>query len=230
MWLDGCPHCLFADHLRSAGLRLRIARARGETLAIRPVPCRSSICACRARSKPCSPKYPPETLRPGDVLVTNDPWLPQAPGKVIFNPAIVEVGDETRIGIGHPYHCDLTVADAVSGAGDQDLFALHASPARHINESAIGACPQRGTVGIKPLSAGQALPRKLDFEVKGEVCGCDLVALDAGSPTAVVIGEIKLTFTLDGACRRSTVRRPAMKSGWRSVLRGEAAAVNATPA
>ena len=38
---------------------------------------------------------------------------------------------------------------------------------------------------------------KLDFEVKGEVCGCDLVALDGGSPTAVVIGELKLTFTLD---------------------------------
>jgi hypothetical protein len=38
---------------------------------------------------------------------------------------------------------------------------------------------------------------RLGFEVKGEVCGCDLVALDAGSPTAVVIGELKLTFTLD---------------------------------
>ncbi len=38
---------------------------------------------------------------------------------------------------------------------------------------------------------------KLGFEVKGEVCGCDLVALDGGSPTAVVIGELKLTFTLD---------------------------------
>ncbi len=38
---------------------------------------------------------------------------------------------------------------------------------------------------------------KLGFEVKGEICGCDLVALDAGSPTAVVIGELKLTFTLE---------------------------------
>jgi hypothetical protein len=38
---------------------------------------------------------------------------------------------------------------------------------------------------------------KLGFEVKGEICGCDLVALDAGSPSAVVIGELKLTFTLD---------------------------------
>ena len=38
---------------------------------------------------------------------------------------------------------------------------------------------------------------RLGFEVKGEVCGCDLVALDGGSPTAVVIGELKLTFTLD---------------------------------
>ena len=37
----------------------------------------------------------------------------------------------------------------------------------------------------------------LGFEVKGEVCGCDLVALDGKEPTAVVIGELKLTFTLD---------------------------------
>jgi hypothetical protein len=37
----------------------------------------------------------------------------------------------------------------------------------------------------------------LGFEVKGEVCGCDLVALSEGEPTAVIIGELKLTFTLD---------------------------------
>jgi hypothetical protein len=38
---------------------------------------------------------------------------------------------------------------------------------------------------------------KLGFEVKGEVCGCDLVALDGKEPTAVVVGELKLSFTLD---------------------------------
>jgi hypothetical protein len=38
---------------------------------------------------------------------------------------------------------------------------------------------------------------RLGFEVKGEVCGCDLVALRGGEPTAVVIGELKLTFTLE---------------------------------
>jgi hypothetical protein len=38
---------------------------------------------------------------------------------------------------------------------------------------------------------------KLGFEVKGEICGCDLVALDGKEPTAVVVGELKLTFTLD---------------------------------
>ena len=37
----------------------------------------------------------------------------------------------------------------------------------------------------------------LGFEVKGEVCGCDLVALDRNEPTAVVVGELKLSFTLD---------------------------------
>jgi hypothetical protein len=38
---------------------------------------------------------------------------------------------------------------------------------------------------------------RLGFEVKGEICGCDVVALRDGEPTAVVIGELKLTFTLD---------------------------------
>ena len=37
----------------------------------------------------------------------------------------------------------------------------------------------------------------LGFEVKGEICGCDIVALDQGTPAAVVIGELKLSFTLD---------------------------------
>jgi hypothetical protein len=38
---------------------------------------------------------------------------------------------------------------------------------------------------------------KLGFEVKGEVCGCDLVALDGNEPIAVVVGELKLSFNLD---------------------------------
>ena len=37
----------------------------------------------------------------------------------------------------------------------------------------------------------------LGFEAKGEVCGCDIVALDKGEPAAVVIAELKLTFTLE---------------------------------
>ncbi len=37
----------------------------------------------------------------------------------------------------------------------------------------------------------------LGFEVKGEVCSCDIVAVDQGSPVALVICELKLSFTLD---------------------------------
>ena len=37
----------------------------------------------------------------------------------------------------------------------------------------------------------------LGFEVKGEVCGCDLAALDRGTPAALIIGELKLSFTLE---------------------------------
>ena len=38
---------------------------------------------------------------------------------------------------------------------------------------------------------------RLGLEVKGEVCGCDLVALSHGSPELVVIGEMKQSFTLE---------------------------------
>jgi len=37
----------------------------------------------------------------------------------------------------------------------------------------------------------------LGFEVKGEICGCDLVGLREGEPKVVLIGELKQTFTLD---------------------------------
>ena len=38
---------------------------------------------------------------------------------------------------------------------------------------------------------------RLGFEVKGEVGGCDLVAIKAGAPSFVIIGELKLTFNLE---------------------------------
>ncbi len=38
---------------------------------------------------------------------------------------------------------------------------------------------------------------RLGFEVKGEIDGCDLVALRGGEPPIVVIGELKLSFSLE---------------------------------
>lgn len=38
---------------------------------------------------------------------------------------------------------------------------------------------------------------RLGFEVKGEVLGCDLVALRDGEAEAVIIGELKQSFTLE---------------------------------
>ena len=37
----------------------------------------------------------------------------------------------------------------------------------------------------------------LGFEAKGEVGGCDIVALRQGSPAALIICELKLSFTLE---------------------------------
>src|SRR4051794_41808203 len=38
---------------------------------------------------------------------------------------------------------------------------------------------------------------RLGFTVKGEVGGCDLVALSGDDPPLVVIGELKLSFNLE---------------------------------
>src|SRR5436189_2522941 len=37
----------------------------------------------------------------------------------------------------------------------------------------------------------------LGFDVKGEICGCDLVALRGDEPPLVVVGELKLAFNLE---------------------------------
>ena len=60
---------------------------------------------------------------------------------------------------------------------------------------------------------------KLGFRVKGEICGCDLVALREDGPSLVVVGELKLSFKLELCFRASIGFRRAMKSGSRSELR-----------
>jgi hypothetical protein len=56
----------------------------------------------------------------------------------------------------------------------------------------------------------------LGFEAKGEVCGCDVVALDNGMPAAVVIAELKLAFTLD-LVLQAVDRMPACDEAWLAV-------------
>src|SRR6201992_2019318 len=53
-----------------------------------------------------------------------------------------------------------------------------------------------------PLETALYLPvkrflEKLGFTVKGEIGGCDLVALSGNEPPVVVIGELKLSFNLE---------------------------------
>lgn len=57
---------------------------------------------------------------------------------------------------------------------------------------------------------------KLGFEAKGEVCGCDVVALDQGAPAAVVIAELKLAFTLE-LVLQAVDRLPACDDVWLAV-------------
>ncbi len=64
--------------------------------------------------------------------------------------------------------------------------------------------PPQPTVGLEHTARETSLysPVKryletLGFDVKGEICGCDLVALRGDDPPLVVIGELKLGFNLE---------------------------------
>ncbi len=56
----------------------------------------------------------------------------------------------------------------------------------------------------------------LGLEVKGEVRGCDVVALSGGEPELVVIGEMKQTFTLE-LVLQAVDRTPACDEIWLAV-------------
>jgi hypothetical protein len=54
----------------------------------------------------------------------------------------------------------------------------------------------------KPLESSLYSPvkrylEKLGFQVKGEICGCDLVALREDGPALLIVGELKLSFNLE---------------------------------
>src|SRR5262249_44273653 len=96
-----------------------------------------------------------------------------------------------------------------------------AAAARQFSESGLGdegasvRAPERLLESSLYLPVKRFLER-LGFEVKGEVCGCDLVALDAKEPTAVVVGGLKLTFTLD-LVLRAVDRLAACDEVWLAV-------------
>ena len=69
----------------------------------------------------------------------------------------------------------------------------------------------------------------LGFEVKGEVCGCDVVAVDRGAPIALVICELKLSFTLDLVLQAWIDPRLAMKFGSPSARQCADADASLTP-
>src|SRR5436309_11277172 len=56
----------------------------------------------------------------------------------------------------------------------------------------------------------------LGFDVKGEICGCDLVALRGDDPPLVVIGELKLGFNLE-LVLQGINRTPAGDEIWLAV-------------
>jgi hypothetical protein len=60
--------------------------------------------------------------------------------------------------------------------------------------------PQRPKLATRETSLYLPVKRFLEslgFEVKGEICSCDLVAIRGEEPPLVVIGELKLGFNLE---------------------------------
>jgi hypothetical protein len=62
---------------------------------------------------------------------------------------------------------------------------------------------------------------RLGFTVKGEVCGCDLVALRGNEPPIVVIGELKLAFSLELVEANSFLLRLRDRPSRRMTLDGD---------
>jgi hypothetical protein len=58
----------------------------------------------------------------------------------------------------------------------------------------MSSSPLSETALYKPV---KAFLEKQGFEVKGEICGCDAVAVRPGEPPKVVVAELKLAFSLE---------------------------------
>ena len=91
-----------------------------------------------------------------------------------------------------------SVRKSILSCGDRpDTVVIHATLTKRC-EADPTAHREAIHLGNRPLSTDKAASRgRLGLEAKGEVCGCDLVALTEGSPELVVIGEMKQSFTLE---------------------------------
>ena len=67
---------------------------------------------------------------------------------------------------------------------------------RHVSESSLALTTWGHTIGNKPLPR-EALPRAAWLRGEGRDLRLRSVAMRDGAPTAVIIGELKFTFTLD---------------------------------
>src|SRR5262252_6568780 len=79
--------------------------------------------------------------------------------------------------------------------------------------------PQRLKLATRETSLYPPVKRFLEtlgFEVKGEICNCDLVALRGDEPPLVVVGELKLGFNLE-LVLQGINRTPACDEIWLAV-------------
>jgi len=79
MWLTVCRNRLLAGDLRGQDFACELLDPDGETLAHSPRAMPVFNLTLPRAVKALLAEYPAETLQPGDVLITNDPWLVRRP-------------------------------------------------------------------------------------------------------------------------------------------------------
>src|SRR6267142_135604 len=87
------------------------------------------------------------------------------------------------------------INDAFTKSEQPSKSVLHANSAQMPHQQI--ACPEHATRETTLYLPVKRFLETLGFEVKGEICGCDLVALRGDEPPIVVIGELKLSFNLE---------------------------------
>ena len=143
------------------------------------------------------------------VVLRGQPADEPIPGHLLYDPAALLherlCGDAPSLCVirpdGHPRETAAPLADPLENdiSEDQSQNGWHSNQAlikmRRVYQMARMRRPVTPETTL--YAPVKRYLERLGFTVKGEVCGCDLVALRGEEPPIVVIGELKSAFSLE---------------------------------